>query len=148
MSTSLNCWMDLKGEPISLYHSGSFTDLCSGPHIPSTGRIKAIKLLTVAGAYWRGDERNKMLQRIYGVTFPTQKELDEHLHRLEEARKRDHRKLGVDLELFLLTPNVGAGLPIWLPKGARLRETLIEFLRAEQGKRGYRMGHHAAYCQS
>jgi threonyl-tRNA synthetase len=127
----------LKGEPISLYHSGSFTDLCSGPHIPSTGRIKAIKLLTLAGAYWRGNEKNKMLQRIYGVTFPTQKELEEHLHLLEEARKRDHRRLGVDLELFLLTPNVGSGLPIWLPKGALLRETLIEFLRAEQSKRGY-----------
>jgi len=127
----------LKGQPISLYHSGSFTDLCSGPHIPSTGRIKAIKLLTVAGAYWRGDEKKKMLQRIYGVTFPSQKELEEHLHRLEEARRRDHRRLGVDLELFLLTPSVGSGLPIWLPKGALLRETLIDFLRAEQGRRGY-----------
>ncbi len=127
----------LKGQPISLYHSGEFTDLCSGPHIPSTGRIKAVKLTNIAGAYWRGDERNKMLQRIYGITFPTQKELDEHLIRLEEAKRRDHRKLGVELDLFLLTPKVGAGLPIWLPKGTLLRETLEGFLRQEQRKRGY-----------
>ena len=127
----------LKGQPISLYHSGEFTDLCAGPHIPSTGRIKAIKLLNVAGAYWRGNEKNKMLQRIYGVTFPTQKELDDHLHRLEEAKRRDHRKLGAELELFLLTPIVGGGLPIWLPKGTIIRESLETFLREEQRKRGY-----------
>ncbi|MFN0157796.1 MAG: threonine--tRNA ligase [Bacteroidota bacterium] len=127
----------LKGEQITFYHQGNFTDLCFGPHIPSTGRIKAIKLLSVAGAYWRGSEKNKMLQRIYGITFPTQKELDEHLFRLEEAKKRDHRKLGAELELFLLTPKVGGGLPIWLPKGTILRETLENFLRAEQKKRGY-----------
>ncbi len=127
----------LKGEVISLYHSGQFTDLCFGPHIPSTGRIKAIKLTGIAGAYWRGDERNKMLQRIYGITFPSQSELDEYLKRLEEARRRDHRRLGVELELFLLTPKVGAGLPIWLPKGTVLRETLEAFLREEQRKRGY-----------
>ncbi|HMK38275.1 MAG TPA: threonine--tRNA ligase [Bacteroidota bacterium] len=127
----------LKGEQITFYHQGDFTDLCFGPHIPSTGLIKAIKLLSVAGAYWRGDEKNKMLQRIYGVTFPTQKELEEHLQRLEEAKKRDHRKIGQEMELFLLTPKVGGGLPIWLPKGTILRETLESFLKEEQRKRGY-----------
>ena len=127
----------LKDEQITFYHSGKFTDLCFGPHIPSSGRIKAIKLLSVAGAYWRGNEKNKMLQRVYGVTFPSKKELDEHLYRLEEAKRRDHRKLGAELELFLLTPKVGGGLPIWLPKGTILRETLESFLREEQRKRGY-----------
>lgn len=127
----------LKGEEITFYHQGNFTDLCFGPHIPSTGRIKAIKLLNVAGAYWRGNEKNKMLQRIYGITFPTQKELEEHLHRLEEAKRRDHRKLGQELELFLLTPKVGGGLPIWLPKGTIIREVLENFLREEQRKAGY-----------
>ncbi len=127
----------LKGEEITFYHQGNFTDLCSGPHVPSTGLIKAVKLLSVAGAYWRGNEKNKMLQRIYGVTFPTQAELEEHLRRLEEAKKRDHRKIGVEMELFLLTPKVGGGLPIWLPKGTILRETLESFLKEEQRKRGY-----------
>lgn len=128
---------DLKGQTITFYHQGNFTDLCYGPHIPSTGRIKAIKLLSVAGAYWRGSEKNKMLQRIYGVTFPTKKELDEYLFRLEEAKRRDHRKLGQELELFFLTPKVGGGLPLWLPKGTIVRETLEQFLREEQRKRGY-----------
>lgn len=128
---------DLKGKKISIYDIGKFTDLCFGPHIPSTGKIKYIKLLNLAGAYWRGDEKNKMLQRIYGITFPTKKELDEHLFRLEEAKRRDHRKLGADLELFLLTPKVGGGLPLWLPKGTIIRETLENFLREEQKKRGY-----------
>jgi threonyl-tRNA synthetase len=128
---------ELKGETITFYHQGNFTDLCYGPHIPSTGRIKAIKLTSVAGAYWRGSEKNKMLQRIYGVTFPTRKELDEHLFRLEEAKRRDHRKLGQELELFFLTPKVGGGLPLWLPKGTIVRETLEQFLREEQRKRGY-----------
>jgi len=128
---------ELRGETISFYHQGNFTDLCYGPHIPSTGRIKAIKLLNVAGAYWRGNEKNKMLQRIYGVTFPTKQELDEHLFRLEEAKRRDHRKLGQELELFHLTPAVGSGLPLWMPKGTIVRETLIEFLKQEQRKRGY-----------
>ncbi|MGB5872727.1 MAG: threonine--tRNA ligase, partial [Bacteroidota bacterium] len=128
----------LKGEEITLYHHGSFTDLCSGPHIPSTDRIKAIKLLSVAGAYWRGNEQNKMLQRIYGITFPARKELQEFLKNLEEAKRRDHRKLGTELELFLLTPKVGGGLPLWLPKGTILRETLETFLRDEQRKRGYK----------
>jgi threonyl-tRNA synthetase len=129
---------ELKGQTISFYHSGKFTDLCYGPHIPSTGRIKAIKLLSVAGAYWRGNEKNKMLQRIYGATFPTQKELDDYLFRLEEAKRRDHRKLGQELELFLLTPKVGGGLPLWLPKGTIVRETLEGFLKEEQRKRGYK----------
>lgn len=128
---------DLKGETISFYHQGNFTDLCYGPHIPSTGRIKALKLLSVAGAYWRGNEKNKMLQRIYGITFPSQKELDEHLFRLEEAKRRDHRKLGQEMEIFHLTPNVGSGLPLWLPNGTVIRESLIDFLRGEQRKRGY-----------
>jgi threonyl-tRNA synthetase len=128
---------DLKGEQISLYHSGEFTDLCYGPHIPSTGRIKAIKLLSVAGAYWRGNEKNRMLQRIYGITFPTKQELDQYLFMIEEAKRRDHRKLGQELELFLLTPIVGSGLPLWMPKGTVIRETLTEFLREEQKKRGY-----------
>jgi threonyl-tRNA synthetase len=127
----------LKGQGITFYQSGNFTDLCAGPHIPSAGRIKAVKLLNIAGAYWRGNEKNKMLTRIYGVTFPNQKELEEHLERLEEAKRRDHRKLGQELELFLLTPKVGMGLPIWLPKGTVIRETLETFLRAEQKKRGY-----------
>ena len=127
----------LKDQQITFYHQGNFTDLCFGPHIPSTGKIKTIKLLNVAGAYWRGDEKNKMLQRIYGITFPTQKELDDYLLRLEEAKRRDHRKLGVELELFMLTPKVGSGLPIWLPRGTVLRDTLENFLREEQRKRGY-----------
>lgn len=128
---------ELRGETISLYHSGGFTDLCYGPHIPSSGKIRAIKLLNIAGAYWRGNEKNKMLHRIYGVTFPSKKELDEHLFRLEEAKRRDHRKLGQELELFLLTPKVGGGLPLWLPKGTIIRDTLESFLRVEQKKRGY-----------
>lgn len=128
---------ELKGQPITFYHSGDFTDLCYGPHLPSTGPIKAIKLLNVAGAYWRGNEKNKMLQRIYGVTFPTKQELDQHLYRLEEAKRRDHRKLGQDLELFFFTPKVGGGLPLWLPKGTIIREELESFLKSEQKKRGY-----------
>jgi threonyl-tRNA synthetase len=133
----LELLQEFKGQQISMYHQGNFTDLCYGPHIPSTGKIKFIKLLSIAGAYWRGSEKNKMLQRIYGITFPTKQELDDHLFRLEEAKRRDHRKLGVELELFLLTPKVGAGLPIWLPKGTIIRENLENFLRTEQRKRGY-----------
>ena len=128
---------ELKGQTITFYHSGEFTDLCYGPHLPSTARIKAIKLLSIAGAYWRGSEKNKMLQRVYGVTFPNKQELDQHLFRLEEAKRRDHRKLGQELELFLLTPKVGGGLPLWLPKGTVIREELEGFMRAEQKKRGY-----------
>ncbi|MFA6468945.1 MAG: threonine--tRNA ligase [Bacteroidota bacterium] len=128
---------EFKGQQISMYHQGNFTDLCYGPHIPSTGKIKFVKLLSIAGAYWRGSEKNKMLQRIYGITFPTKQELDDYLFRIEEAKRRDHRKLGTELELFLLSPKVGGGLPIWLPKGTVLRETLENFLRVEQKKRGY-----------
>jgi threonyl-tRNA synthetase len=128
---------EFKGQTISMYHQGNFTDLCYGPHIPSTGKIKFIKLMSVAGAYWRGNEKNKMLQRIYGITFPTKQELDDYLFRIEEAKRRDHRKIGAEMELFLLTPKVGSGLPLWMPKGTIIRETLEKFLREEQRKRGY-----------
>ena len=124
-------------ETISIYHEGQFTDLCTGPHLPSAGRIKYVKLLSVSGSYWRGDEKNKQLQRIYGISFPKKKMLDEYLERLEEAKKRDHRKIGKEQELFLFSNSTGSGLPIWLPKGAVLRETLENYLREEQRKRGY-----------
>lgn len=122
---------------ITLYTQGAFTDLCRGPHIPNTGFIKAAKLLNVGGAYWKGDENNKILTRIYGITFPKAKELEEYLQMLEEAKKRDHRKLGKELELFTFSEKVGMGLPLWLPKGAMLRERLENFLRKAQIKAGY-----------
>jgi len=122
---------------ITFYQQGNFTDLCRGPHIPHTGFIKAVKLLNVAGAYWRGDEKNKQLTRIYGITFPKQKELKEYLELLEEAKKRDHRKLGKELELFTFSEKVGQGLPLWLPKGVLLRERLENFLKKAQRKAGY-----------
>lgn len=122
---------------ISLYTQGNFTDLCRGPHIPNTGFIKAAKILNIAGAYWKGDEKNKMLTRIYGITFPKDKELKEYLVLLEEAKKRDHRKLGKELELFTFSEKVGLGLPLWLPKGAMLRERLIQFMQKAQTKAGY-----------
>ena len=122
---------------ITFYNQGNFTDLCRGPHIPNTGFIKAIKLMSVAGAYWRGDEKNKQLTRIYGVTFPKKSELDEYLLLLEEAKKRDHRKLGKELELFTFSEKVGMGLPLWLPKGAMLRERLMQFLQKAQVEAGY-----------
>ena len=128
---------DLEDGTITFYEVGEFTDLCRGPHIPNTGLIKAIKLLNVAGAYWRGDEKNKMLTRIYGITFPKQKELKEYLEMLEEAKKRDHRKLGKELELFAFSEKVGLGLPLWLPKGTMLRERLENFMRKAQIKAGY-----------
>jgi threonyl-tRNA synthetase len=128
---------DLADGTITFYEQGNFTDLCKGPHIPHTGFIKAIKLLNVAGAYWRGNEKNKMLTRIYGITFPKQKELDEYLHMLEEAKKRDHRKLGKELELFTFSEKVGMGLPLWLPKGTILRERLEQFMRKAQVRAGY-----------
>jgi threonyl-tRNA synthetase len=128
---------DLDDGTITFYQQGGFVDLCRGPHIPHTGPIKAIKLLNVAGAYWRGDEKRKQLTRIYGITFPKQKELTEYLALLEEAKKRDHRKLGAELELFMFSEKVGAGLPIWLPKGTALRTRLEDFLKKEQLKRGY-----------
>ncbi|KAA9356735.1 threonine--tRNA ligase [Larkinella humicola] len=127
----------LEDGTISFYTQGNFTDLCRGPHIPHTGFIKAVKLMNVAGAYWRGDEKNKMLTRVYAVTFPKQKELDDYLHLLEEAKKRDHRKLGKELELFAFSEKVGAGLPLWLPKGTMLRERLENFLRKAQVRAGY-----------
>ncbi|MCF8424931.1 MAG: threonine--tRNA ligase [Bacteroidia bacterium] len=122
---------------ITLYTQGNFTDLCRGPHIPNTGFIKAVKVLSIAGAYWKGDEKNKMLTRIYGIAFPKDKELKEYLVLLEEAKKRDHRKLGKELELFTFSEKVGAGLPLWLPKGAMLRERLIQFMQKAQTKAGY-----------
>lgn len=122
---------------ITFYTQGNFTDLCRGPHIPNTGFIKAVKLTNIAGAYWRGNEKNKMLTRIYGVTYPAQKELDEYLALLEEAKKRDHRKLGKELELFTFSEKVGSGLPLWLPKGAMLRERLQQFLQKAQTETGY-----------
>jgi len=128
---------DLEDGEITLYKNGEFTDLCRGPHIPDTGFVKAIKLLNVAGAYWRGDEKRKQLTRIYGITFPKQKELNEYLVLLEEAKKRDHRKLGKELELFAFSERVGLGLPLWLPKGAKLRERLEGFLKKAQVKSGY-----------
>ncbi|MFM9945836.1 MAG: threonine--tRNA ligase [Bacteroidia bacterium] len=127
----------LQDGQITFYHQGNFTDLCRGPHIPSTGKIKAVKLLNIAGAYWRGDEKNKQLTRLYGVTFPKAKELTEFLYVLEEAKKRDHRKLGKELELFMFSEKVGAGLPIWLPRGTMIRERLERFMRQEQLERGY-----------
>ncbi|MGG9971741.1 threonine--tRNA ligase [Ferruginibacter sp. SUN002] len=139
---------------ITLYTQGQFTDLCRGPHIPNTGFIKGIKLTSIAGAYWKGDEKNKMLTRIYGVTFPSTKELDEYLVLLEEAKKRDHRKLGKELELFAFSEKVGMGLPLWLPKGAMLRERLQQFLQKAQTESGYlpvitpHIGHKNLYVTS
>lgn len=128
---------DLEDGKITYYRQGAFTDLCRGPHLPDTSYIKAIKLTSLAGAYWRGDEHNKMLTRIYGITFPKQKMLDEWLVLMEEAKKRDHRKIGKEMELFTFSQAVGAGLPLWLPKGAMLRDSLEAFLRKVQKKYGY-----------
>ncbi|PLT47197.1 Threonyl-tRNA synthetase [Paenibacillus pasadenensis] len=122
---------------ISIYDQGEFFDLCRGPHLPSTGRIKAFKLLSVAGAYWRGDSKNKMLQRIYGTAFPKKAQLDEHLHLLEEAKKRDHRKLGRELKMFTFSKEVGQGLSIWLPNGARVRRTLERYIVDLEERLGY-----------
>jgi len=144
----------LEDGQITFYTQGKFTDLCRGPHIPHTGTIKAVKLTSLAGAYWRGDEKNKQLTRIYGITFPKQKELTEYLALVEEAKKRDHRKLGQEMELFMFSEKVGSGLPIWLPKGTQIRERLQNYLRSEQEKRGYKMvvtphiGHKNLYITS
>jgi threonyl-tRNA synthetase len=141
----------LEDGSITFYEQGNFTDLCRGPHIPNTGFIKAVKLTNIAGAYWRGDENRKMLTRIYGVTFPKAKELQEYMTMLEEAKKRDHRKLGRELELFTFSEKVGMGLPLWLPKGTLLRERLVSFLKKAQDKSGYQqvttphIGHKALY---
>ena len=128
---------ELEDGEITFYKQGEFTDLCRGPHIPHTGHIKALKLLKTAGAYWRGDEKNKQLTRIYGISFPKNKELTAYLEMLEEAKKRDHRKLGKEMELFTFSKKVGQGLPLWLPKGAALRERLENFLKKAQLKAGY-----------
>ena len=144
----------LEDGKITFYTQGNFTDLCRGPHIPNTSGIKAVKLLNVAGAYWRGDEKRQQLTRIYGITFPKEKELKEYLEQVEEAKKRDHRKLGKELELFTFSERVGLGLPLWLPKGTMLRERLEQFLRKEQVKRGYdpvvtpHIGHKNLYITS
>jgi len=122
---------------ITIYDQGEFFDLCRGPHLPSTGRIKAFKLLSVAGAYWRGDSKNKMLQRIYGTAFPKKAQLDEHLHFLEEAKKRDHRKLGRELKMFTFSREVGQGLPLWLPNGAKVRRTLERYIVDMEERLGY-----------
>ncbi|MBC3539771.1 threonine--tRNA ligase [Rufibacter sediminis] len=127
----------LEDGSITFYTQGNFTDLCRGPHIPNTGFIKAAKLMNVAGAYWRGDEKSKQLTRVYAITFPKQKELTEYLERLEEAKRRDHRKLGKEMELFAFSEKVGMGLPLWLPKGTLLRERLEQFMRKAQMKAGY-----------
>lgn len=128
---------ELEDGHITTYTQGSFTDLCRGPHLPSTGVIKAAKIMNLAGAFWRGDDKRNQLVRVYGVTFPKKKMLDEYLTLLEEAKKRDHRKLGKEMELFTFSTNVGAGLPLWLPKGAALRDRLEQFLRKIQKKYGY-----------
>jgi threonyl-tRNA synthetase len=134
----LDLLQNLNDGEISFYTQGSFTDLCRGPHIPSTGHIKAIKLTSVAGAYWKGDERNKQLTRIYGVTFPNQKELDEHLLMLEEAKKRDHRKLGKELGIFTMDDMVGQGLPLWLPNGGIVIEELEKLAKETESAAGYK----------
>ncbi|MBD1421890.1 threonine--tRNA ligase [Sphingobacterium chuzhouense] len=145
---------DLEDGKITFYTQGNFTDLCRGPHIPHTGVIKAIKLTNVAGAYWRGDETRKQLTRIYGVSFPKASELTEYLKFIEEAKKRDHRKLGKELELFAFSEKVGAGLPLWLPKGTALRQKLQDFLQRAQIKAGYEpvvtphIGHKQLYITS
>ncbi len=129
---------ELEDGHITTYTQGAFTDLCRGPHIPTTSPIKAVKITSLAGAYWRGDEKRNQLVRVYGITFPKKKMLDEYLVLLEEAKKRDHRKLGKEMELFAFSANVGAGLPLWLPKGAALRDRLEQFLRKIQKKYGYK----------
>ncbi len=150
----LDLLKDLPDGSITFYTQGNFTDLCRGPHIPNTSFIKAVKLMSVAGAYWRGDESRKQLTRIYAVTFPKASELTEYLHLLEEAKKRDHRKLGKEMELFAFSEKVGMGLPLWLPKGTALRERLVNFMQKAQVKAGYEqvitphIGHKNLYVTS
>lgn len=134
----LDLLKDLKDGTITFYRQGEFTDLCKGPHIPHTGFIKAVKILNIAGAYWRGDEKSKQLTRLYAITFPKHKELKEHIEMLEEAKKRDHRKIGKEMELFAFSEKVGIGLPLWLPKGTMLRDRLEGFMRKAQLKSGYK----------
>ena len=128
---------ELPDEAISIYEQGDFADLCRGPHVPNTARIKAFKLLSIAGAYWRGSEKNKMLQRIYGISFPAKDELDAYLTRLEEIKRRDHRKIGKDLDLFSISEESGGGLVLWHPRGALIRKTIEDFWRDEHQKSGY-----------
>ena len=128
---------ELPDEAISIYEQGDFADLCRGPHVPNTSRIKAVKLLSIAGAYWRGSEKNKMLQRIYGISFPAKDELDAYVARLEEIKRRDHRKLGKDLDLFSISEESGGGLVLWHPRGALIRKTIEDFWRDEHQKNGY-----------
>ena len=128
---------DLNENNITFYKQGNFTDLCKGPHIPHTGFVKSFKLINVAGAYWRGNEKNKQLTRIYGISFPKKKLLDEYLSKYEEAKKRDHRLIGKNMGLFTFSNKVGQGLPLWLPKGAILRDRLIDFMKKTQMNRGY-----------
>ncbi|MFI5150433.1 MAG: threonine--tRNA ligase [Bacteroidia bacterium] len=150
----LDLLKDLTDGSITFYEQGKFTDLCKGPHIPNTGFIKAVKVMSIAGAYWRGDETKKQLTRIYAITFPKDKELKEYLVLLEEAKKRDHRKLGKELELFCFSEKVGMGLPLWLPAGASLRERLVQFMQRAQIKAGYlpvitpHIGHKQLYITS
>ncbi|MGE4347095.1 MAG: TGS domain-containing protein, partial [Flavobacteriaceae bacterium] len=145
---------NLEDGTITFCDHSSFTDLCRGGHIPNTGIIKAVKILSIAGAYWRGDEKNKQLTRVYGISFPKQKDLTEYIQFLEEAKKRDHRKLGKELELFHFSQRVGQGLPLWLPKGAALRDRLEQFLKKAQKKAGYEqvvtphIGHKELYVTS
>ena len=145
---------DLEDGSITFYKQGDFYDLCRGPHIPHTGFIKAVKLLSVAGAYWRGDEKNKQLTRVYGITFTKASDLKDYMNLLEEAKKRDHRKLGKELELFTFSEKVGQGLPLWLPKGTALRERLVNFLKKAQDRMGYvqvitpHIGHKDLYVTS
>jgi len=133
----LELLQDLQDGSITFYEQGNFTDLCRGPHIPHTGHIKAVKLLNTAGAYWRGNEKNKQLTRIYGVTFPKKSELDEHLERIEEAKKRDHRKLGKELEIYTFDDDVGPGLPLWLPNGGIIIEALEAYAKKTENEAGY-----------
>jgi len=130
---------EVEDNRVMLYRQGDFVDMCRGPHLPSTGRLGALKLLRLAGAYWRGDERRQMLQRIYGTAYPRQKELDEHLHRIEEARRRDHRRLGRELDLFSIQDDVGPGLVLWHPKGSIVREAIEDFWRRVHRQRGYEL---------
>ncbi len=133
----LDLLQNLEDGSITFYQQGEFTDLCRGPHIPHTGFIKAVKLMAIAGAYWKGDEKNKQLTRIYAITFTKQKDLDDYLKLLEEAKRRDHRKIGKEMELFTFSQKVGMGLPLWLPKGTAIRERLEQFMRKAQMKMGY-----------
>lgn len=150
----LDLLKDLEDGTITFYRQGNFTDLCRGPHIPDTEKIKAVKLTNIAGAYWKGDEKNKQLTRIYGITFPKQSDLEEYLKLLEEAKKRDHRKIGRELELFTFSEKVGQGLPLWLPKGTALRERLVDYLKKAQAATGYQqvitphIGHKDLYVTS